>query len=272
VYLGWDSEPPPPIQPRQPAPPRNGRPPEQHAAAALRLADPTLAVEPGGSVEVTATVYNGGSQVEEFAITIAGPTFRWATVEPEALTVYPGERAECVVRFALPRSPEVLGGRAPFTVRAASTVHPGLVAAGDGTLEIGAFRAVTAVLVPEQTSGWGPTVHRLEVTNAGNVVEPVQVQVQAKDQDRQVSFDVPRGEVSAAPGRSVVNIGVRPKFRLAGAPRWHPFEVVVIPRPPVSPMRIEGRMQGRALVPHWVVVIVVVLVFVLCVELLQRLP
>ena len=210
------------------------------------------------------TIHNGGSQVEQFVITVAGPTSRWAVVEPAALTVYPGEDARCLVRFVPPRGPEPPAGRARFTVRAASTVHPGLVAGADGVLVISPYREVTAALVPEQTSGRGRTVHRVEVTNAGNIIERVQVQVQPKDQDGRVSFDAPRGDLPAAPGRSVLHIGVRPKLRLVGRPRWHPFQVIVIARPPVSPVRLDGGRQARALIPRWAAVLIGVLVLLLC--------
>lgn len=264
AYLGWE-EAPAGMAAQQPGPQRTGPVREQHVAAAMRLSDPTLAVEPGSAVEVTATVHNEGSQVEEFAVTVTGPVSRWASVEPPALTIYPGEHAECVVRFAPPRSPEALGGRAPFSVRAESTVHRGLVAGADGVLEIRPFRALTAALVPEQASGRGRIVHQVEVTNAGNVVEPLQVQAQADGDDRRLTFDVPPGEVTAPPGRSMVPIGVRPRARFAGGARLHPFHVTVTPRPPVSPVRLDGRVHARALLPIWLLLLLVALVLVLCV-------
>jgi zinc ribbon protein len=263
AYLGWDGAP-APTPAQKPSTQRGAPAPEQHVAAVLRLADATLAVEPGSGVEVTATVHNEGSQVEEFTVTVAGPADRWATVEPAALRIYPGEHAECVVRFEPPRSPEALGGRAPFSVRAASTVHRGLVASADGVLEIKPFRALSAALLPEQTSGTGRTVHQVEVTNAGNVTEPLQVLVHAEGEDRRLSFDGPGAEFAAVPGRSVFALGVRPRFRLVGGVRLHPFHVVLTPRPPVAPVRLDGRMRARALVPLWLAIVLVALVLVFC--------
>jgi hypothetical protein len=139
------------------------------------------------------------------------------------------------------------------------------MAAADGVLEIGPYRDVTAALVPEQTSGRRRTVHRIEVTNAGNIIE--RVQVQPRDQDGRVSFDAPRGDLPAAPGLLVLYLGVRPKLRLVGRPRWHPFQVIVIARPPVSPVRLDGGRQARALVPRWAAVLIVLLMLLLLVYL-----
>src|SRR6266508_94587 len=262
AYLGWDGERSTTPAPEWPAPPRPEPRPEQHAAAALALADPTLPVEPGATTGTTATVHNGGSQVEQFVLTVAGPAARWAEVEPAALTIYPGERAECAVRVAPPRTSEAPAGRAPFTVRASTTVRRGLAATADGWLELAPFRLVSATLNPERSSGRRRTLHRVEVTNAGNVVEPVAVQ--ASDRDGRVRFDTPGGELAAAPGQRMINVAVRPPFRLAGRARSYPFQVVVIPHPPAPPVRLDGDRRARAFLSGWVAVLVVVLMLLAC--------
>src|SRR6266545_3774152 len=226
AYLGWDGERSTTPAPEWPAPPRPEPRPEQHAAAALALADPTL------------------------------------PVEPAALTIYPGERAECAVRFAPPRTSEAPAGRAPFTVRASSTVHRGLAATADGWLELAPFRLVSATLTPQRSSGRRRTLHRVDVTNAGNVVEPVAVQ--ASDRDGRVRFDTPGGELAVAPGQRMINIAVRPPFRLAGRARSYPFQVVVIPHPPAPPVRLDGDRRARAFLSGWVAVLVVVLMLLAC--------
>lgn len=267
AFLGWDGEPvatatwpqvPGAAGSATPATPGAGPVPGQHAAVVLELSDPILSVEPGQTASTTATVHNGGTRVEQFVVSVSGPAAPWATVEPADLSVFPGQQARCAVRFTPPRVGATAAGRAWFSVRAASTVHPGLLAAADGALDIQPFREVSAVLVPQSTAGRLRTVHRVEVTNAGNVVEPVRLQ--ASDRDGRVRFGGPAGEVPIPPGLSTVDMPVRPPVRMVGRVRSHPFQVTVAPRPPLTPVRLDGERQSLALMPRWVPVVAAVLV------------
>src|SRR5262245_51633211 len=174
AYLGWEGQ----AQPSQPTPVPGGAPQRpiadgQSAAATLTLSDSVLSAVPRETATTSATVHNGGSQVEQFAVEVVGPTSGWATIEPPTLTVYPGERSQCTIRFAPPRVSGTAPGRAWFTVRASSLLHPGLRVGANGTLEVGAFRDLSATLTPQGTSGRWRTVHSLDLTNTGNIVEPV---------------------------------------------------------------------------------------------------
>ncbi len=230
----------------------------QRAAAAATLTEPALEVAPGETASTTVTVHNGGSQVEEFAVTVVGPTAGWASVEPPTLSVYPGERSECTVRFAPPRAPSTPAGPAWFRVRAVSTVHPDLVTEVDGTLDVGAFRELTAVLLPQNTTGRGRTLHRVGLTNTGNVIEPVRIE--ASDPDGKVRFDRPAGEVPVQPGNVAVDLGVRPRYLWYGRTRTHRFTVTATPRPPVPPVRLDGGRDVTPLIPRWLPIVAGVLV------------
>src|SRR6266536_1259399 len=211
AYLGWDGREQTSGVPGVPPPVAD----TQNASAAVTLADVTLAVDPGDTATTTVTVYNGGSQVEQFAMTVLGPAAAWATVEPATLQVYPAGHAECTVRLAPPREVTTPAGRVWFTVRASSTLHPGLLAGANGTLDVGAFREVGAVLVPQETSGRGRTEHRVDITNAGNVIEPVRLD--ASDATGKIHFGVPARSCRSSP---------------AGCPR-------PLPRSPGSPWSLR---------------------------------
>ncbi len=252
AYLGWEGQ---QQTGTQPAPVLGGTPSRpvaetQSAAAALTLSDAALAVVPGEIATSTATVHNGGSQVEQFAVGVVGPAAPWSTVEPPTVTVYPGERAQCAVRFAPPRRPDTAAGRAWFTVRATSVLHPGLVVDGHGTLDVGAFRDLAAVLVPQGTSGRWRTMHAVDVANSGNVLEPVRLS--ASDPSGRLRIAVPEGEIPVAPGTRRINLAVRPPLRLVGRPQRYPFQVTVAPRPPAPPIRLDGGREGVPLVAGWV--------------------
>lgn len=222
----------------------------QSAAAAVTLAETNLAVDPGDTVATTATVYNGGSQVEQFTMAVLGPAAAWATVDPVSLRIFPGASAECSVRLAPPRVAETPAGRVWVAVRASSTLHPGLVAGADATLDVAAFREVTAVLVPQQTSGRGRTTHRVDVTNAGNVVEPVRIE--ASDATGKIRFGVPAGELPLRTGKHPVTVSVRPPGRWLGGAQQAPFTVTVTPRPPLPPVRLDGTREIVPLIAGWV--------------------
>jgi hypothetical protein len=252
AYLGWEGQ----EQPAEaPAPVLGGTPAQpfadtQSAAATLTLSDSVLSVVPGETATSTATVHNGGSQVEQFAVEVVGPTAGWAVIEPAALTVYPGERAQSTIRLSPPRTSATAAGRAWFTVRATSMLHPGLAVGANGTLEVGAFRELSASLSPQGTSGRWRTVHGLDLTNGGNIVEPVRLQ--AGDPSGRLRIGLPAGEIPLAPGTHRVNLAVRPAPRLVGRPQAYPFQVTVVPRPPTPPIRLDGRREGIPLVAGWV--------------------
>jgi len=263
AYLAWagqESGPPraaPPPEPSAPPPVQSdatrwGYDAGGHsdAAASMSLSDTELAVQPGETAATTVSVHNGGSQVEQFAISVLGPTEEWAEIDPPVLVVYPDARGEAVIRWSPPREPTTVAGRAPFTVRAASILHQGLQVHGNGTLEIGEFREVTATLTPQTTSGRGRTTHRIELANGGNIVEPVQLK--ATDPAGRIRFSLPAGDLAVPPGAQGLDMTVRPPFRFFGRPVSQPFQVVATPRPSLPPIRLDGTREIVPLIAGWV--------------------
>ncbi len=219
-------------------------------AASISLTDSTLAVAPGETVSTTVSVHNGGGQVEQFAITVLGPTQEWAEIDPVVLAVYPDARAEAVIRWSPPRQSTTAAGRAPFTVRAASILHRGLQVHATGVLDVSEFRALTATLTPQTTSGRWQTSHRIQLTNEGNVVEPVQLK--ASDPAGRIKFSLPAGELPVPPGSQSIDMSVRPPMRFLGRPASQPFQVLATPRPPVAPVRLDGTREIVPLIAGWI--------------------
>ncbi len=245
AYLGWEA-PTGPVPMGGPVHQTSG---DQQAAASIALNEREPAVAPGELVTVGATIRNGGSRVEQFVVAVTGPAAPWAVVEPPTLSVYPGQQAECVVKFAPPRTSAALVGRYWFMVNATSTVNPGLTAHTDGVLDVAPFRELAANLVPQNTAGRGTTRHRLTLVNNGNLTEPVQVQ--ASDPDGLLRFSVPAGELPVPPGQTDIDVAVRPPTRLFGKPRQHRFQFVVVPRPPTPPIPLDGGREAVPLIPGW---------------------
>lgn len=263
AFLAWTGQQGGP--PRQAPPPEPSAPPpvqgdatrwgydaggHSDAEASMSMTDPELAVQPGETAATTVSVHNGGSQVEQFAVSVLGPTEQWAQIDPPVLVVYPDARGEAVIRWSPPREPTTVAGRAPFTVRAASILHPGLQVHTNGVLEIGEFREVTAALTPQTTAGRGRTTHRIQLANGGNVVEPVQLK--ATDPAGRMRFSLPVGDLALPPGSQGLDMTVRPPFRFFGRPVSQPFQVVATPRPPLPPVRLDGTREIVPLIAGWV--------------------
>jgi hypothetical protein len=252
AYLAWGG----PAGPlTQPAPVVGGTPVRptaetQNAAASLTLSQAALSATPGETATTTVTIHNGGTQVEQFAVRVIGPAGPWADVEPSALTVYPSSRGDCTVRLTPPRASSTVPGRAWFTVRATSVLHPGLTVGANGTLEVGAFRNLTATLTPQGTTGRWRTVHSIDIVNTGNLTEPVTIR--ADDQAGKLHFAVPEGELPIPPGKHQINVPVRPQARLFGRPQPFPFQVTVTPRQPVPPISLSGNREAVPLIAGWV--------------------
>ncbi|MEV0644588.1 hypothetical protein AB0I28_04945 [Phytomonospora sp. NPDC050363] len=250
VFLDWDrgDGTPPPVRGGTGIP----RPPSeaQQAAAAASLSDSALAVQPGETVATTVTVHNAGSQVEEFVILVIGPAAAWATVEPDRLSIYPGQRAEATVRISPPRRPETSPGNAWFTVRAASTLHRGLTADVQATVEVGEYRELVATLQPQRGSGRGATRHVVDMLNTGNVIEAVRLT--GTDPTGQIRFDLPADERAVPPGQQRVMFHVKPPGKLTGRAQNLPFSVIVSPRDPTPAIRLDGDREVVPFIAGWV--------------------
>jgi Concanavalin A-like lectin/glucanases superfamily len=212
-----------------------------------------LAAEPGGEATCRVRIRNESTRVEELTATVLGPARDWAIVEPGGVRLFPNTEDTVTVRFRPPRTHQVAPGAVVFGVRvvpqaageASSVVE-------EGTLVVGPFTEVVAVLRPRRSRGRLSGHHRLMVTNRGNV--PTQARLAAADPDEQVRVRFRPEQVQPGPGDTEpVAVRVRPRrLRLLGAPLQQlPFEVAVDPTgaPRVS---LPAAMDHQRLIPRWV--------------------
>jgi hypothetical protein len=211
--------------------------------ASVTLQERAIAVEPGGEARLGVRVRNAGQVVDQFALQVLGDAAAWATVEPPALSLFPGAEEAVTVRFRPPRSPEVPAGQRPFGIRVVSHEDQGAVVE-EGTLGIGPFRQTSAELVPRSSRGSRSAMHELAVDNNGNV--PIDVYLSGGDPDGALSIGFRPPALAIAPGRagfSRVRVSPRRTF-LTGQPRSLPFRLQVAPtgEPPIA---VDGAMvQG----------------------------
>jgi hypothetical protein len=218
----------------------------------VKIEPAELPAEPGGEATCRVIIRNVGTIVDGFTATVLGPAAAWATVEPAAVRLFPGNEETVRVRFRPPRSHLVAPGPVIFGVRVVATAAGEASAVvEEGTLVIGPFTEVVAVLRPRQSRGTLSGRHRLLVTNRGNV--PTQARFAAVDPDERVGVRFRPEQVLAGPGATEeVAVRVRPRrLLLMGTPEQIPFEVAVEPTGAPG-VRLQASMDHRRLIPRWV--------------------
>jgi hypothetical protein len=218
----------------------------------VKIEPAELPAEPGGEATCRVIIRNVGTIVDGFTATVLGPAAAWATVEPAAVRLFPGNEETVRVRFRPPRSHLVAPGPVIFGVRVVATAAGEASAVvEEGTLVIGPFTEVVAVLRPRQSRGTLSGRHRLLVTNRGNV--PTQARLAAVDPDERVGVRFRPEQVQAGPGATEeVAVRVRPRrMLLMGTPEQIPFEVAVEPTGAPG-LRLQASMDHRRLIPRWV--------------------
>lgn len=280
AYLGWHREetpddlpprdPSPRVEPlkRQPTPrldaddhpgPRFGdlsrdQPPARTSHVAS-LSTQRLDVAPGGIAELTVTVTNTGTIVDEVEIAVASQVASCASVMPSAVQVYPGQHATAQVTVSAPPDDGLWAGTHPLVIRLTSS-------RGEGRSELQAAVVVaaqvgmTARLVPPQTSGRSVRFqHRVELENHGNT--PLHVTLQPRDDYGRVRWPrLPRATV-VRPGRTeTTELAARTRRNWRGGTDAHPFEVTAHGEPEADDgeavdQRLQGRRDQEATLSGW---------------------
>ncbi|MEV6824457.1 hypothetical protein [Amycolatopsis sp. NPDC051102] len=218
--------------------------------ATATLSDAGLVAEPGQETSCSVTVRNAGQVVDQFAIDVVGDASGWATAEPATINLLPGETGTVTVRFAPPRSSDVPAGTIPFGVRVFSSEDPAGSVVEEGTVELGAFTEVTAELVPGKVEAASKADFEVAVDNRGN--RPVAVELSPLDPEDELDFRLERDRAELAPGTAAfIRMRTRPRKRfLRGQSVRHRFQVFVTAEG-AEPLKTEGTMVQRQLLPKW---------------------
>ena len=180
---------------------------------AVILSPPELVIAPGGPpVEVAATVYNMGSDVDQYSIAIEGLPPEWWSAQVSAVALFPGDSIPLAISIHPPADGSAQLGRYPFTVRAYSNTEPTLAATATGALHIGTPSApghFRLELAPKRV-----TAHRgkYRVMLANGTAQPLQVRIGARDESSALNYTLPNPDVVVpANGRVAVPLAVKPK-------------------------------------------------------------
>jgi hypothetical protein len=245
-YLGWGDGPAPetvqvPVQPPQPSGP--------HAAVDVRFKSDLIEVAPGNAKSATFSVKNLGNQVEEFRLSVAGPT--WIVVDPVVMGVYPGDEVTGTIQAAPPRKPSSVAGVTPFRLTATSSVHrPSVSSSAAGRVDVAPYYELAPELVPTSSNGRGLTHHHIELDNRGNV--PLRIELNSTDVADGLRLGVP-AVADVGPGQVVeVPVSVYGTRRWFGRPEPKTFSIIAEAPKPLAANRLSGTRIVAPVFPRWV--------------------
>ncbi|MEO8272888.1 MAG: hypothetical protein ABI620_02315 [Chloroflexota bacterium] len=211
----------------------------------------SLQVDAGASTQLVVRVRNRGTIVDQFDISVVGPTTGWATVDPPSLRLFPDKEGEARVTFSPPRAPDPAADTYPFgiAVRAASDASASTVE--EGRVIVAPFVQLTSEIVPQTSRGSRSGAHDVTIQNVGNAV--AEVAVKASDPDRLLNFEVLPERAGLRPGGSTtIRARVKPKTTFwMGSPKRVPF-AVQIDEPSAGSFQIPATLEQRAIIPSWI--------------------
>jgi hypothetical protein len=214
------------------------------------LSPTAVRLEAGTSMTIPLQIRNTGDIVEGYRVEIVGPPSTWTTVEPQEITLFPGDTGTLDIDFHPPRSPSTAAGEHLYGVHVVPTEHPDEAVVPEGIVEVLPFLDLTAELVPRTSHGRRGGRHELAVDNRGNV--PVEVSLTESDPADGLLARVRPGTVTVEPGHAeFADVRVRPVRTVwRGAAVMHPFTVLVAPQQG-SAMTLDGTHVQIPLVPSW---------------------
>jgi len=223
---------------------------QQRRGLRLRLEPTHVTVVPGGVATATAFVRNMGTRVEEFRFSLSGSVASFSTVDPAALSVYPGTEESAILRFTPTRGPENPAGDTPYEVHGRSELHADVSDVAQGVVTVEPFVETGAMLKPQASRGRGAGLHRVLLANSGNTT--VGVQVEFSDRDGMLSLDPPQTGATLLPGHDVsLPVRVTGPRRWFGRTQPHPFTAVVL-QSESPPVTLNGVRHQVPVFPWWI--------------------
>ncbi len=181
-------------------------------AGLVELATPSIDALPGEESEVGVLVYNTGVDDEAYDLEVVGSVSSWAFLDPAMVRLPAGDSRTVRLVLRPPRTGEVPAGPMPFTVRLHARADPGAEEEAEGTVDLVAFEAFTARLVPDVLEVTSRGRSKVEITNDGNI--PIVVHLSTESADGVVGLKLEDETVLVPAGTSAsVSVVVKPEHR-----------------------------------------------------------
>ncbi len=215
-------------------------------SASAVLANPALAVAPGGTITCDLKVRNTGTAADSFSIRLVdGP--HWARCIPSTLMIEAGGEATTRIVCQPPRDATTVPGRSTLSVAIAGRADKGPATLVALPVDIESFADLVTEIQPRRASGRREAQYRLTVRNRGNCELPATIRATSADDLVELTALPPDVVVPAGgSAESVLTARVGRLFGL-GKLRERGFAVVV-EAPDAPPARIEGVLAQRPVV------------------------
>jgi len=226
----------------------------------IQVQTTSFSVTPEDSVTIPIVLSNRGLEGDVLTLAVDGIPASWVYTSSASTLLTPGQAQEVLLTIQPPRSLQASAGRHPFRIQVTSQLAPGQVFEVECSLTIAAFAEFNSELRPQRIEAGEPA--RVTVENRGNFQQAYTLTCQSPDDA--LSFEPgPSQELRVAPGEvSIAEFRASPRnLPLFGGQVSFPFTA----RVQSADMEVRnhnGEVVGRALIPSWLIPVVLVLILV----------
>ena len=244
-----------------------------------------FSASPGSSISIPIILQNRGLEEDSFRLNVDGIPATWISTNSTLTTLDPSTSREILLNIRVPRSPEAIAGRNPFTIQFTSQTYPSQTAEVECILTISAFSQYTATLQPENLQSG--QAGQIIINNEGNVLDTYSVEFLSSgdilafekavrvsrpgSQQPEITYiEIPRGERIQVPAgqRGIYPFRSRLRFRpIVGGEKTYPFTTQVLSTQN-KPVELSGDVSQAGFVPFWFISLIVVGFLLLCLVLL----
>jgi uncharacterized membrane protein len=223
----------------------------------LHLPAAEVSVTPGSTAILPIVLINRSAQEDALALSVDGLPAEWVTVPGPIVRLGAGMERRLEIAIQPPRSVGNRAGRYPVRVRSHSQVN-GLLVERRCTLTVAAFSEFSAELDPEWM--YAGETGKISIENEGNIQDAFSLRWQSLNDE--LEFEPgPRQALSVPAGQNgEVQFQAWPRQRpLLGGARGYPYTVQVRSSDEET-LSLRGEVLGRAMIPGWLAVVIVVVV------------
>jgi hypothetical protein len=195
-----------------------------------------------------------------FTLAVDGIPTSWVYTSSASTLLTPGQSQEVLLTIQPPRSLQAGAGRHPFRIQVTSQLAPGQVFEVECILTVAAFSEFSSELRPQRVQAGEPA--RVTVENRGNIQQAYTLTCQSPNDA--LSFEPgPSQELRVPPGEvAMAEFRASPRNRpLFGGEVSFPFTARV-QSADMAVRNHNGEVVSRALIPGWVIPVVLVLLLV----------
>jgi hypothetical protein len=233
---------------------------EQAAPERIRLGldAPALAITPGQLAVVMLTLANVGRLVDHFAITVEGIPSWWVQGLNRQIRLNPGHQTTVPLHILVPESPGNLAGDYAVVVRARSQENPAESGTAEAVWTVARFAATALDLAPKRRTGWRSGSYLVTLENQGNATE--HYALAGSDDEQKLSYRFSRADWILSPGTAVrVPLQLQAPIRWIGTKQRQAFTIDASAARDASAQTVRGEFDQRAIIPIWLLPILLLL-------------